>query len=172
LAKKATSEFGITGCSEFVEGVNQGYFIKDPKDKTGITGWWQGSSSGVIDMTNEAAVAWWHARLDKLKNNHGIASFKFDAGETIWLPYSTKLNGDENLSPNDFTTKYIDAIASYGGLVEARSAHRSQVKIKRFKDRGRIQTNALFMIFYGFNRNMPFSHGCSTKTQAGITLMD
>jgi hypothetical protein len=126
-------------------------------------------------MTNDAAVAWWHARLDRLKNNHGIASFKFDAGETNWLPYSTKMNGDENLSPNYFTTKYIDAIASYGGLVEARSAHRSQVRI--IKDmlwiyRERIQTNLLFMIFYGFNRNMPFLHGCSTKTQAGVTRMD
>jgi len=101
--------------------------LKDPKGKTGLTGWWQGNIAGVIDITNEDAVAWWHARLDKLKTEVGIDAFKFDAGEVIWLPSANKLNANEDLAPNDFTTQYINAIAPYGGLVEARVARRSQV---------------------------------------------
>jgi len=117
----------IIGCSVFNEGINQGFLLRDEKDKAGLTGWWAGNLAGIIDVTNPQAVSWWHSRLDKLKNEHGIDSFKFDAGETVWLPPSNKLNANEDLAPNDFSTQYINAIAPYGGLVEARSARRSQV---------------------------------------------
>lgn len=102
--------------------------MKDQKGKAAITSWWAGSNAGVIDTNNERAVTWWRARLERLRTEYGIDSFKFDAGEVNWLPYSRSLEGNQDLAPNTYTTKYIEAIAPFGGLVEARVGRLSQVK--------------------------------------------
>lgn len=116
-------------CSSFQTAVSNGYFVKDDKGRAGLTMWWQsrGSPSGVIDFTNTDAVSWWTRRLESLQSRYGIDSFKFDAGETNWLPYSSKLNGDLNLQPNLYTTKFVEALAKFGGMIEVRSGRRSQV---------------------------------------------
>jgi len=113
-------------CPSFMPTLQNGYFVKGQKDRTGITSWWQGQNSGIIDFTNEDATNWWRARLEKLRTEVGIDSFKFDAGETNWLPYSRKLNGDEALVPNIYTTKYVEAVAAFGGMIEVRSGRKNQ----------------------------------------------
>ena len=95
-----------------------------------MTSWWQGNPSGIIDFTNEAAVTWWKARLEGLQSQYNIDSFKFDAGETNWLPHSTRLNGDEALEPNLYTTKYVESLVSFGGMLEVRAGRRNQVQIE------------------------------------------
>ncbi|XP_035704784.1 myogenesis-regulating glycosidase, partial [Folsomia candida] len=114
------------GCDLFTTAVNDDYFMKDQKGKAAITSWWAGSNAGVIDTNNERAVTWWRARLERLRTEYGIDSFKFDAGEVNWLPYSRSLEGNQDLAPNTYTTKYIEAIAPFGGLVEARVGRLSQ----------------------------------------------
>jgi alpha-glucosidase len=112
-------------CPSFKEGVDKQYFVKDGKGKPGITSWWQGAYAGIIDYTNNDAVNWWNTALDKLRTDYGVDSYKFDAGETNWLPYSSKF-GDEHNQPNIYTTKYVEAVAAYGGMVEVRSGRRNQ----------------------------------------------
>ena len=52
-----------------------------------------------------------------------------DAGEALWVPPSGKLTqGDANLLPNVLTTKYVEAAASFGGMIETRAGHRNQVQ--------------------------------------------
>lgn len=114
-------------CDLFDTGVYDEYFIKDQKGKAAITSWWAGSNAGVINTNNQRSVDWWSARLERLKSEYGIDSFKFDAGEVNWLSYSRSLEGDQNLSPNSYTTKYVEAVAKFGGLVEVRVGHKSQV---------------------------------------------
>jgi len=72
---------------------------------TQLTSWWQGDSSGIIDFTNPEAVTWWITRLNDLKEATGIDSFKFDAGETNWLPDVFTLTADLTLWPNVYSTK-------------------------------------------------------------------
>jgi len=115
-------------CPSFGEALEKGYLIKGSKGRTGITKWWQGDNAGVVDFTNEKAVEWWQSRLRQLQRKYGINSFKFDAGETSYLPVSPKLqNGEPNTSPNLYTTKYVEAVATFGGLVEVRSGRKNQV---------------------------------------------
>ncbi|CAL8070661.1 unnamed protein product [Orchesella dallaii] len=113
-------------CPLFDEGMSNGYFVKDAKGKTGISWWWQGTDSGVIDMTNPDAAAWWSARLRNLQETSGLDSFKFDAGETFWLPASHVLAGESSMWPQVFTTKYVETCATFGGLIETRVAHLNQ----------------------------------------------
>lgn len=121
------------GCDLFTTAINEGYLAKDQKGKAGIVGWWQGSNAGIIDTNNAAAVTWWRARLERLRTEYGIDSFKFDAGEVTWLSHSRGLEGNQELAPNMYTTKYIEAIAPFGGLVEARVGRLTQVSFQNMK---------------------------------------
>lgn len=44
--------------------------------------WWYGDDSHQIDFTKPEAANWFSARVGLLKENPGVDSFKFDAGET------------------------------------------------------------------------------------------
>jgi len=72
---------------------------------------------------------WWQERLRRLQTEFGVDSFKFDAGEVNWLPYWSKLEGDETFGPNIYSTKYVEAVAPLGGLIETRVGRMSQVSI-------------------------------------------
>ncbi|ODM99332.1 hypothetical protein Ocin01_07359 [Orchesella cincta] len=113
-------------CPMFSEGLRNGYFVKDAKGQTGLSRWWQGANAGVIDVTNQHARFWWTERLEKLQKQTGLDSFKFDAGETFWLPGNPVLSGDDTLWPNVYSTKYVETCAKFGGLVETRVAHQTQ----------------------------------------------
>ncbi|XP_071552492.1 myogenesis-regulating glycosidase-like isoform X2 [Panulirus ornatus] len=107
-------------CESFFYADQQGYFIKDSEGNTQKTSWWQGSSAGIIDFTNSEAAAWWSKRLLDLRHQTGIDSFKFDAGETSWLPKVFTLNVDQRLWPNVYTLKYVETVAQFGSMIETR----------------------------------------------------
>ena len=110
------------------------YFVRDKKGKTGIgnlpglTWWWQGVLASYVDFTNAEAVQWWSQRLERLRVDYGIDSFKFDAGESNWLPSSIVLNEEieQNHWPAAFTTAYVDAVSKFGSMIEVRVGRRTQ----------------------------------------------
>ena len=55
----------------------------------------------------------------------GIDSFKFDAGEHNWLPSSLRLDPryPESAWPGVFSTAYVSAVARFGGMVEVSWDH-------------------------------------------------
>ena len=59
---------------------------------------------------------------------YGIDSFKFDAGESNWLPSSILLNDTIERShwPAAFTTAYVDAVSKFGPMIEVRVGRRTQ----------------------------------------------
>lgn len=71
-------------------------------DNNSDTEWWNSEKrqSAYIDFTKSAAADWYVARLNKLKNEAGIDSFKFDAGETSWLPKVHKLHIEHRICLN------------------------------------------------------------------------
>ncbi|XP_021967900.1 myogenesis-regulating glycosidase isoform X2 [Folsomia candida] len=113
-------------CEMFVTALQAEYLVKDGKGKAGISSWWVGDNTGSLDVTNPAALAWWLGRLAQLEVTTGIEGFKFDAGEITYLPYSILLTGNQNLVPNLYTTKAVEAYAGFGKLVEARVGRLNQ----------------------------------------------
>ncbi|XP_045612250.2 myogenesis-regulating glycosidase [Procambarus clarkii] len=113
-------------CEAFAYADQHGYFVKDSEGQTQKTQWWQGSSAGIIDFSNTEAAAWWSQRLTDLQEQIGIDSFKFDAGESSWLPDVYTLDVDERFWPNAYTMKYVETVAQFGGMIEARVGRATQ----------------------------------------------
>ena len=67
-------------------------------------------------------------RLQGLRDEFGIDSFKFDAGESNWLPSSLILSDkiEESYWPAVFTTSYVDAVSKFGSMIEVRVGRRTQ----------------------------------------------
>lgn len=61
-----------------------------------------------------------------LRDESGIDSFKFDAGETSWAPRNPHLQGTTALSPSSLTRAYIYTVAQFGDMVEVRSGQGTQ----------------------------------------------
>ncbi|XP_046981320.1 myogenesis-regulating glycosidase-like [Schistocerca americana] len=111
-------------CEPFYsEALASGYFVTNTNGSAN-TSWWNGEA-GVVDFTNPDAAAWWTDRLWTLRNETGIDSFKFDAGETSWLPQLPDIEPVE-LSPMQFTEDYVRTVSQFGSMIEVRVAARTQ----------------------------------------------
>ena len=58
----------------------------------------------------------------------GLDSFKFDAGESNWMPSHYALNSDhpERKWPGVFSSSYVETCALFGSMVEVRTGRHSQ----------------------------------------------
>ena len=110
------------------EANGQGFLVKNA---AGIhTHWWNGDAS-IIDFTKKGAQDWFIQKHKQVMQNTGLDGFKFDAGETSWLPqlpdFSETIPAaiDEQY-PSLSTQMYVETCATFGGISEVRSAYRSQ----------------------------------------------
>lgn len=46
----------------------------------GLVKWWNPGYAGLLDFSNNQTVNWFVRKLENLKQNYSIDSFKFDAG--------------------------------------------------------------------------------------------
>ncbi|XP_045209932.2 myogenesis-regulating glycosidase-like [Mercenaria mercenaria] len=109
----------------FLEGMEKGYWLKDFKGQVpALVKWWQGVG-GILDVENDEAINWYIGRLVRMKEEYGVDSFKFDAGEVTYLPpfheYSDTWS-DQTL----YTTKYVAAVSKLGPMIEVRCGYQSQ----------------------------------------------
>ncbi|XP_005099320.1 myogenesis-regulating glycosidase-like [Aplysia californica] len=120
-------------------------------EKPALTEWWRGKHAGHLDVTNPDAVSWYLDRLDNLKVNYNVTSFKFDAGETKWLPagyetYETLPN------PSVLTRKYVEM------------AYRSDVKERRQEVRAGYRSQNSSTMVRMLDRASNWSHRRGLKT--------
>ncbi|XP_067012525.2 myogenesis-regulating glycosidase [Anabrus simplex] len=109
----------------YSEALENGYLVLDTTGNAEST-WWNGKGA-VIDFTKPEAARWWLHRLTKLQILADIDSFKFDAGETSWLPQLPVLSGPITLQPGTFTTKYVETVSQFfGSMIEVRVGQRTQ----------------------------------------------
>ncbi|KAK2724962.1 hypothetical protein QYM36_001421 [Artemia franciscana] len=114
-------------CYSFEEA--RPYLVKDKNNNTAITSWWQGKRAGIVDFTNPEARDWWEERIRRIQSEYDIDSFKFDAGETNWLPENgTYPLTPDSVEPNVFSTAYIQAVARFGGMAEVRTGWKNQAE--------------------------------------------
>ncbi|XP_049791615.1 myogenesis-regulating glycosidase-like isoform X2 [Schistocerca nitens] len=106
----------------YSRALKRGWFVTNTEGST-ITSWWNGRG-GIIDFTNATTAGEWSSQLWKLKTETGIDSFKFDAGETSWLPQPPVLTTEMN--PVQYTMDYLKTAAQFGPMVEARVGQHTQ----------------------------------------------
>lgn len=113
----------------FREAEAKGYLYKNTEgNETALTSWWNGKTSGLLDVSNPDAVDWFLQKLEHMKTAYHVDSFKFDAGELSWVPdtYSVA-NMTEN--PCDIYPREYVRMAARADLTnrqEVRSGYRSQ----------------------------------------------
>jgi alpha-glucosidase (family GH31 glycosyl hydrolase) len=101
----------------FNEGLEKGYWLKDLTGQVpALVKWWQGIG-GLLDVENDNAVNWYIERLVKMKDEYGVDSFKFDAGEVTYLPPVHEYSGKWS-DPTVYTTKYVEAVSKLGSMIE------------------------------------------------------
>lgn len=86
-----------------------GFLVRNQNGSPYEVLWWQGYSY-LLDVTNPAALAWWAERLSVLKQEVGLAGFKFDAGEAAYLPADGVTY--QPISRNEYSTRW----AAFGAL--------------------------------------------------------
>ena len=110
----------------FVPGVEKSLWVKDSSgEHPGFTKWWNGQNSVILDTTNPYSVQYFIKKLETLKSNYEIDSFKFDAGETAWIPKQFKLF-DKNSFPDNYAQNYAKLATTQGNFIEIRVGHRTQ----------------------------------------------
>ena len=82
--------------------------------------WWH-NTAGHVDFTNTAAQDWFVSRLMRLRNEIGIDSFKFDAGELAWIEPDFQFS-DESIQqkPNYFVRAYQETFSRLGIFYESK----------------------------------------------------
>ena len=108
-------------------GKSLGYFVPKKDGTPEIITWWNGQGSS-IDFTNKKAREWYKTLLDDIKARYSLDSFKFDAGETTYLPKSgLEYTAERLLNPGQYTTLYSKVAFDIGGsLAEMRSSWKTQ----------------------------------------------
>ncbi|XP_055850100.1 myogenesis-regulating glycosidase [Episyrphus balteatus] len=109
------------------EALQKGYLVLD-RNGSPDTQWWNSKAkdAAYIDFSKSEAVNWYLTRLKRLQTEDGIDSFKFDAGESSWVPSDPVLQGPEDFLPSAITRDYIKAVSTFGPLVEVRSGQGTQ----------------------------------------------
>lgn len=115
--------FAAATSAAFAEGHARGYWVRGADGEPGFFRWWQGEAV-ALDVTNEAAVAWFIGRLRSLQARYGLDGFKFDAGEPCFLPDGFQTH--KPILPNDYTTLWVGQVAAQFPWAEVRSAYRNQ----------------------------------------------
>ena len=111
----------------FEVGKSRGHFISDENGEPEIIRWWNGRGA-IIDFTSRTAGDWYKTLLDFVKAVYGVDSFKFDAGETTYLPKSgLEFAKDPIQNPGVYTTAYSQVAFEIGGsIAEMRSSWKTQ----------------------------------------------
>uniref|UniRef100_A0A1I8MXX3 Glycosyl hydrolase n=1 Tax=Musca domestica TaxID=7370 RepID=A0A1I8MXX3_MUSDO len=111
----------------YSDALNKGYLVLDHKGNPD-TQWWNSKTgeAAYVDFTKTEVQEWFKKRLQRLQTEDGIDSFKFDAGETSWVPSDPVLSGDEHMSPHQITEQYVRTVGSFGPMVEVRSGQGTQ----------------------------------------------
>ncbi|XP_005099310.1 myogenesis-regulating glycosidase [Aplysia californica] len=136
----------------FQELSKKNYLLKDLHSaEPALTEWWRGNHAGVIDVTNPDAVTWYLNKLEYIKTNYSVISFKFDAGETNWLP--KKFTSHVDLpNPNMYSKKYVEM------------AYRADLKERRQEVRAGYRSQNTSMMVRMLDRASNWSHQRGLKT--------
>jgi alpha-glucosidase (family GH31 glycosyl hydrolase) len=96
-----------------------------------LTRWWQGFGA-LVDVFNPDARAWWLAHLQRLQILYGIDGFKFDAGESNFIPRDVRRS--EAMLRQRYADAYVAFVAQNFEWTEVRCGWRSQARGVFFRE--------------------------------------
>ncbi|XP_060092596.1 myogenesis-regulating glycosidase-like [Heteronotia binoei] len=100
-------------------------FVTEPAGQfPAMVEWWNGVGA-ILDFTNPSARKWFQTQLRQLRSKYGVLSFKFDAGETSYLPeeFSTF---QPLLDPSVWSRHYAEMAIPFYEFAEVRVGYQSQ----------------------------------------------
>nr|XP_056704795.1 myogenesis-regulating glycosidase-like [Euleptes europaea] len=109
----------------FEIGKERRHFVTEPEGQVpAMVKWWNGMGA-ILDFTNPSAREWFQSQLRQLCTKYGILSFKFDAGETCYLP--EEFSTFEPLpDPSIWSRNYAEVAIPFYEFAEVRVGYRSQ----------------------------------------------
>ncbi|XP_048339124.1 myogenesis-regulating glycosidase-like [Sphaerodactylus townsendi] len=101
------------------------HFVTAPSGQAlAMVKWWNGMGA-ILDFTQPSAREWFLGQLRQLCAKYGVVSFKFDAGETCYLP--EEFTTFEHLpDPNIWSRRYAEVAIPFYAFAEVRVGYRSQ----------------------------------------------
>ncbi|XP_070795081.1 myogenesis-regulating glycosidase-like [Pituophis catenifer annectens] len=109
----------------FKEGIEKGFFVMQRNEGSpAMVKWWNGIGA-ILDFTNPAARDWFHTHLKELGLKYGISSFKFDAGETCYLPKEFT-TFQPLLDPSTWSRYYAEMASPFYEFAEVRVGYQTQ----------------------------------------------
>ena len=82
-------------------------FCRGDNHTLGVVRWWRGYG-GLIDLTKDTNFDWFLQRLKDFSSEYHVDSFKFDAGESTYLPQC-----DLSLHPNKYAQLYVQLASHF-----------------------------------------------------------
>ena len=114
----------------FMELATKGYLVRQRDSPIlALTPWWDGNLAGILDVSNEDAVGWYLNALENLTVQFNISSFKFDAGETSWLPHIYSAENIPTNPSNMYPGKWVELALRADNVTrhqEVRAMYRTQ----------------------------------------------
>ncbi|XP_077202681.1 myogenesis-regulating glycosidase-like [Paroedura picta] len=117
--------FVHTKSPNFEVGKERQLFVMKPEGHDpAMVKWWNGRGA-ILDFTNPSAREWFQSQLRQLCLKYGIVSFKFDAGETCYLPQEP---GTFQLLPDPsvWSRRYAEMAIPFYEFAEVRVGYQSQ----------------------------------------------
>ncbi|XP_038600083.1 myogenesis-regulating glycosidase [Tachyglossus aculeatus] len=109
----------------FGEGIERRLFVREPTGRLpAMVRWWNGIGA-ILDFTNPAARDWFQGHLRRLRDQYGVASFKFDGGEVSYLPQAFS-TFRPLADPNLWSRRYTEMAVPFYELAEVRVGYHSQ----------------------------------------------
>ena len=117
-------------------------------------------------MTSSKARDWFSQRLRNFQREFDIDSFKFDAGETTWLPLGGATERTMR-TPNEYSREYVDMVAQFGDMIEVRVGSRTQKYSPSLPYD--LHATTAFPFMPAVDAGTQSSCACSTRPRTGAT---
>lgn len=116
-------------CQPYYDEAKAKNYLVKSHDGSYFLRWWNSKdqyTASTFDFTNPAVRVWYREQLDRLLQETGIDTFKFDAGESSFVPPDPVLAGPTDFYPSQMTTDFLSTVVDYGPKLEIRVAQGTQ----------------------------------------------
>lgn len=102
--------------TNFIEGMNNEYFVKDTGGTVPALLKWEHGVGAMLDVSNPAARSWYTNKILKLASKYDIDTFRLDYGSSAWVPKHPVFHL-KSISPTKVKLMFSELMSSLGNVV-------------------------------------------------------